>query len=95
MGATQSNSPRGNIREYMDMLITSSSRTQSRMSRNMLLIGKTSSRKLYSYVWGDELMKGSLLNMGFSLYTRKHSMRSWEKSKVQGISDPFWPRWGS
>ena len=72
----RSNSPRGNIKVYTDMLITSSSRTQWRMSQNMSLIGKTSSRKLYSYIWGDELMKGSLLNMGFSLYTRKHSMRS-------------------
>jgi len=40
-------------------------------------------------------MKGSLLNMDFSLYTRKLSMRFFAKSKVQGISDPFWPRWGS
>jgi len=45
MGATQSNSPRGNIRVYMDMLITSSFRTQWRMSRNMLLIGRISSRE--------------------------------------------------
>jgi hypothetical protein len=41
----RSNSPRGNIKVYMGMLITSSYRTQSRMSRNMSLTGRISSRK--------------------------------------------------
>jgi hypothetical protein len=45
----RSNSPRGNIKAYMGMRTTSSSRTQWRMSRNMSSIGKTSSRK-YTYL---------------------------------------------
>jgi hypothetical protein len=48
--AIRSNSPRGNIKVYTDMLITSSYRMQWRMYRSMSLTGTISSRKLLPQV---------------------------------------------
>jgi len=67
----RSNSPRGNTKVYMDMLITSSSRMRWRMYRNMSLIGRTSSRK-YTYIFvGRGLIKRLAAEYGLQLVYKK------------------------